>query len=111
MVRLLVISILLAAFSLSDVAAADVLPKGWEQVKSESREDAKVVVKDLDIEISTSRSSIQVSSAHPVQIKVFTILGRLVSEAAIPAGAYRIFIPTHGVYIVKAGTLTCKVAL
>lgn len=111
MVRSLVISLLIAASAASTASAADVLPKGWETVSQEMRAGGKSVVKESDVEISVNGAAIIVSAASPVQIKVFTILGRVVSETNLPAGASRLLLPAHGVYIVKAGQYTCKVAV
>ena len=52
-----------------------------------------------------------ITTNHPVQVKVFTILGRLVSSETAPAGKSQLALPAHGVYIVKVGDLTCKVAV
>ncbi len=85
-------------------------PRGWESVKTE-RTDAKQVAKDSDVEIKTVRGAIIISSNHPVQVKVFTILGQLLSSETLPAGTSQLPIGAHGIYMVKAGDLTCKVAL
>ncbi|MDE5645726.1 MAG: T9SS type A sorting domain-containing protein [Muribaculaceae bacterium] len=85
-------------------------PKGWEPVKTE-KSDAKQVAKDTDLEIKTSSGIIIVNANHPVQIKVFTILGRLVNSETLSAGKSQLQLPAHGVYIVKVGDLTCKVAV
>ncbi len=85
-------------------------PPKWEQAKSEHSE-AKSVVKDADTEIKVAKGLIIVSSSRPVQVKVYTILGQLVSRETIPAGTYQLPIQAHGVYIVKTSELTSKVAL
>lgn len=85
-------------------------PKGWEHVKTE-RADAKAVVRDADIEIKSASCLIIVNTNHSVQIKIFTILGRLVNSDTLPAGRSQLQMPAHGVYIVKVGDLTCKVAV
>lgn len=82
----------------------------WEVVKSE-RADAKAVVREAEIEIKSANGVIIVNTNHSVQIKIFTILGRLVSNETIPAGKMQLQLPAHGVYIVKVGDLTCKVAV
>lgn len=84
--------------------------RGWETVKSE-RSDVKLVMRDNDIEIKSASGVIQVHTRTPVQIKIFTILGRLVSSETLPQGTMQFVVPAHGVYIVKAGDITCKVAV
>lgn len=94
--------------SLSVSAASSV--KGWEQVKTE-RADARTIIKDADIEVRTAPQTIIITSAHQIQVKVYTILGQVVSNETVAAGTSQLNIGSHGVYIVKIGTLTCKVAL
>ena len=82
----------------------------WEPLKTE-RSDAKTVVKETELEIKTASSTIIVTSNHSVQIKIFTILGRMINSENLPAGTNQISLPAHGVYIVKIGNITCKVAI
>lgn len=102
--------ILALAATVACVTPAYAAPKGWEQVRTE-RSDAKQVVHDTELEIKSASGLIIVNTGHPVQIKVFTILGRLVSSETLPAGRSQLQLPAHGVYIVKVGDLTCKVAV
>ncbi len=103
------ILVVLASLCLTTTAYAS--PKGWEPVKSENVSSAKSVMKDTDLEIKAAPGLILISNSSQVQIKVFTILGRLVSNETLPPGNSRLQLPTHGVYIVKVGDLTCKVAV
>lgn len=82
----------------------------WELVRSE-RPDAKTVEKDGDIEIKTAKGTIIISSPKPVSIKIFTILGQLVSQENLPAGISQLNLNSHGIFIVKTSELTCKVAI
>lgn len=82
----------------------------WEPMKTE-RTDAKTVLKESEVEVKTASSIIIVTSSHSVQIKIFTILGRLVSSETLPAGTSSLALPAHGVYLVKIGNTTCKVAV
>lgn len=100
--------ILLLCGAISQPAYA--APKGWEQVKTE-RADAKSIIRDTELEIKAASGIIIVNSNHPVQIKIFTILGRIVNSETLPAGRSQLQLPAHGVYIVKVGDLTCKVAV
>ena len=106
--RILTMLAVLAAITLGTPASA--YAKGWEAVKVE-RADAKTVLRDTEIEIKAANGILIVTASHPAQIKVFTILGRLVNSDTIPAGRSQLTLPAHGVYIVKVGDLTCKVAV
>lgn len=101
---------MLSLLPLQSASAATSTPKGWEAVRYE-RTDAKQVVKEADIEIKSATGTIIVSTNHTIQIKVFTILGRLVNNETLPVGTSQFQLPAHGVYIVKIGDLTCKVAV
>lgn len=102
-------SILALALAVSPICAASGTP-AWEPVKTEIR-DAKSVMKHPDIEILTAPSTIIVNCSRQVDIKIFTILGRVVSSETLPPGVSRLSVGAHGVYIVKVGELTCKIAL
>lgn len=99
----------MACIALAGTAYAS--PGGWEPAKTEQVSTAKSVMKDADLEVKAAPGIILVSTNHQVQIKVFTILGRLVNSETLQPGTSRLQLPTHGVYIVKVGDLTCKVAV
>lgn len=84
--------------------------RSWETVKSE-RVDAKSIVKESEIEIKAAPGLIIINSDHQVKVQVFTILGRLVSSETVAPGSFQLAMPAHGVYIVKVGEMTCKVAV
>lgn len=107
--HILTLSVAFLLFS-GGFAAAAALPKGWEPAKSEYA-SAKSIIKETEFEIKVSPGVILVNANHPVQIKIFTILGRVVNSETLPAGTSRFTLPAHGVYIVKVGDITCKVAV
>lgn len=85
--------------------------KGWETIRTEQAADARVVVKDTEIEIRASRGMIIITTSRPVQVKIYTILGQIVAQDSLQAGTFRLPVNTHGVYLVKIGEITCKVAV
>lgn len=87
----------------------DALSKGWEPVRTDVSA-LNSVARDNDLEIRVSPGHVVVVSSQNVQIKIFTILGQLVSNETVPAGVSRLPL-SHGVYIVKAGDITCKIAV
>lgn len=90
--------------------AAEAFARSWEPVKTE-RTDTRRVAKEADVEIKTAKGAIIVTANRPIQIKVFTILGQLVSSETVQPGTQQLTLAAHGVYIVKTGELTVKVAL
>lgn len=85
--------------------------RGWETVRSERLSEARVVSRTSDLEVRTASGAILVYTSRPVQVKVFSILGQLVSQENLPAGVSQLSLGTHGLFIVKIGDMTCKVAL
>lgn len=63
------------------------------------------------VEIAVSDGAIIVRTPQKVEVRVFTILGQLVSQATLNAGTSELKISSRGIYIVKIGNLTQKVAL
>lgn len=110
MIKQIVISALVATALVCPIGATAATSVTWETVKTEIC-DAKSVVKDTDFEIMTAPSAIIIHANRQINVKVFTILGRLVSSENVAPGTSRLPIGAHGVYIVKVGDLTCKVAV
>ena len=63
------------------------------------------------VEIYGSNGSIFIRTQHRVQVRVFTILGQSVSSVTLNPGTSELRIGTRGIYIVKIGNITQKVAL
>lgn len=101
---------ILVALTFLGVFASEAATRTWEPLKTE-RTDTRLAARQGEVEIRFTRGVITVSTPRPVQIKVFTILGQLVSADTLPAGTSQLTVSSHGVYIVKTPDLTCKVAL
>lgn len=63
------------------------------------------------IAIYSNNRAIIITTNHHVEVRVFTILGQLVSQSELPPGTSMLNINSRGVYIVKIGNITQKVAL
>ena len=86
--------------------------KEWESIRrAEKIADALVVAQTEEVEVMAQKGVIIITTSKPIEIKVFTILGQLVSQEKLPIGTSQLNIGSHGVYIVKVGEITCKVAL
>lgn len=83
---------------------------GWEQVKTE-KVAGQHVASDAEVEIRTAGGTIFVNVNRPTHIKIFTILGSQIADDTLQPGSYQFAVPTHGVFIIKTGQLTCKVAV
>lgn len=91
------------------IAYAENSDEGKEKKETTERIDLKQIEKDVIVK--ALKGEILITVARPVQVKVFNILGQLVRDESIPAGSTRIQMSAHGVYIVKAGEHTSKVAV
>ncbi len=83
--------------------------KGWEPVRSDVSQ-FNSVASDNDLVVRVAPGQVIVSSSQQIHIKVFTILGQQVSNETLPPGVNRLSL-SHGIYIVKVGDLTCKIAV
>lgn len=63
------------------------------------------------IEVYTSNGSLIIRTNEKTQVKVLSILGQTISQATIEAGVYELKINSHGIFIVKIGDFTLRVAL
>lgn len=104
----LMIAMLMAVLTFVSIPAA--LSKGWEPTRT-NKEILKHVASDSELEIRAGGGIIHVTCNRPVNIKIFTILGSRIADDNLSAGSYQFTVPTHGVYLIKAGDITCKVAV
>lgn len=104
------IPLIVAAVIMTAAPDAYAAGRGWEALKAE-RSDARTVARETEIEIKTAPSAIIITVSRAMPVKVYTILGQLISSETLQAGTSQLRIGGHGVYIVKVGNYTCKVAL
>ena len=86
---------------------------GWRETTTEtvSSSNPESRLTNDGIEISSKNGNIIVRLPQKAQVKVFTILGQLVSQAELNAGTSMLKINSRGIYIVKVGNVTQKVAI
>ncbi|MDY3933779.1 MAG: T9SS type A sorting domain-containing protein [Muribaculaceae bacterium] len=63
------------------------------------------------IEIFVFDGVVCVRTPHRIQVRVFTILGQLVSQSYLNPGQSELKIASRGIYIIKIGNITQKVAI
>lgn len=103
---LIILSVIVISLSLIPISGN---AKGWEPVRSDVS-GFNQVARDNDLVVRVAPGQVVVSSSQQIQIKIFTILGQLVSNETLPPGVNKLSL-SHGVYIVKVGDLTCKIAV
>lgn len=86
---------------------------GWRETSTEnvSSNNPESRLTNEGIEIYSKNGNIIVKLPQKAQVKVFTILGQLVSQAELNAGTSMLKINSRGIYIVKVGNVTQKVAI
>ncbi len=100
---------LMMAMASTTVATAKVQ---WRETTTEVQGKSLTDPKVTDgVEIFQRNGTIIIRTQRPVQVRVFTILGQLVSQATLPAGTSELKLNTRGIYMVKVGSITQKVAL
>lgn len=102
--------LVLASISFASQAVAQMQ---WREMSSEmqSSSNAESGINSESIEIYGKDGHIVVKLPQKAQVKVFTILGQLVSQAELNAGTSILKINSRGIYIVKVGNVTQKVAM
>ena len=104
MKRLLAILIVFITLAVSNMASAQL---SWRETNREMPGRSLIDPKVSDgIEMYGSNGVITIKTP-----RVFTILGQSVSQATLNPGTSELRIGTRGIYIVKIGNITQKVAL
>lgn len=84
----------------------------WRETTTEVQGKSLTDPKNTDgVEIFQRNGTIVVRTQRVVQVRVFTILGQLVSQATLQPGTSELRLNTRGIYLVKIGNITQKVAL
>lgn len=103
------VAILLTAAAFT-CGAAD----GWEPTDKTMTAAERAAVERVDNDspdVWVRDGYIYISAQRPVTVKIFSILGQLISQESIPAGTYRLHLASRGIYILKAGALTRRITL
>lgn len=103
------IAVLLLMATASFAAMAGATQRGplWETVAV--REPDRQAQED--IAVSVREGVIYISSETPVTVKVFSILGQLITQKQIPAGTVRLTLGARGIYILKTDNVTKRINL
>lgn len=83
----------------------------WESVTAPTRpaSEQRIGAEGADLEVR--EGSIYVWATKPVTVKVFTILGQLISQESLGQGVHRLNLGAKGIYIVKIGASTRRVTI
>ncbi len=99
--RKLLVTLILAVTAAAGSLAAN--SPQWEEVTAPT----PAVTKDMGQETETEI----VVSDKPVTVKLFSILGQLISQETVKPGLHRIRLASRGIYILRAGTTTRRITI
>lgn len=106
MKKFLVYILLVFMTAASPVALAQ---RHWEELDSaamtidhEAYDTPEITVRDGYIYVTTNKA---------VTVKIFSILGQLISQKQIKPGTSRTRINSRGIYILKVGTVTKRITI
>lgn len=71
----------------------------------------KAVASQPDIEVFSAPNVIMLKVNQNVDVRLFTILGKLISEQELEPGIFQYNLDSHGIYIIKTEESSCKIAI
>lgn len=102
--RFLLCLLIMFAVSVSAIATKP----SWEETQQSVVTER---VEQEQVEIYTRDGYVYINTAQPVTVKIFSILGQLISQENVPAGSFRLRLASRGIYILKAGTITRRITI
>ena len=99
------------------IAAAMMLPATaatvpmWEEVTAPVPAVAQTLDREAETEVIVRDGYIYLWSENPVTVKIFSILGQLITQETVKPGLHRIHLASRGIYILRAGTTTRRITL
>ena len=107
--RLLVILMLVLTLGLENAALADVQ---WRETNREAQGKTWNDPRQSDgIEIYGRNGIITIYTPKRITVRVYTILGQMVSQATLQPGTSELRLGSRGIYLVRIGNITQKVAV
>lgn len=84
----------------------------WEEVNTSSAPNVGLTLEtEQQTEIIVKNGEIYIQTAKPVTVKLFSILGQLISQKELAPGLHKLRFNSKGIYILRAGTQTRRVTL
>ena len=82
----------------------------WKEAKSING-NFKAVSTQPDIEIFSAPNIVMLKVNENVEVRLFTILGKLISAQQLEPGIFVYNMDSHGIYIIKTEKTSCKIAI
>lgn len=107
--RLLAILMMVLMLGLGNAALAEIQ---WRETNREVQGKSLNDPRTSDgIEIYGSKGTITIVTPKRITVRVYTILGQIVSQATLQPGTSELRLGSRGIYLVRIGNITQKVAL
>ncbi len=106
-IRLLSMLVAMTILIATATAAPSSSALRWETVETVA--DGLSTADRFDVAIV--ENYIYVYTPEPTTVKVFTILGQLISQAELKEGVSRMKVSARGIYILKSGSVTRRITL
>lgn len=109
--RRILVGIIMLISALCSIDGAT--PTKWQEFTGKLSQEALLSERTQtdDIDIYSSNGNVIIKLKEKSQVKVFTILGQLVNSAELAPGVWELKINSRGIYIIKIGNHTQKIAL
>ena len=105
----MVILAMILALGLGNAALAEIQ---WHETNREMTGKSLNDPRTSDgIEIYGSNGTITIVTPKRINVRVYTILGQMVSQATLQPGTSELRLGSRGIYLVRIGNLTQKVAI
>ena len=108
--RKILIGLIMLTGMASSLCVAQTHVNQWLETKSISG-NFKAVVSQPDIEVFSAPNNIIIKVNYGVDVRLFTILGKLISVQHLEPGIFQYHLDSHGIYIIKTGETSCKIAI
>lgn len=92
------------------VGIAQTTEHQWQEAKVING-NFKAISNQPDIEVFSAPHVIMIKVNHDIDVRIFTILGKLVSQQHLTPGIYEYKMDSHGIYIIKTEESSCKIAI
>ena len=83
----------------------------WEEVTTSVPAVEQTLDRETETEIVVRDGYIYLWSDKPVTVKLFSILGQLITQENLKPGLHRSRLSSRGIYILRAGTTTRRITL
>lgn len=111
MKKLALLLALVACVWCADSVSAQTRVPVWEvvQVEEEGTDSSTAAPDALEADVRDGKVFIRVQ--HPVEVRVYSILGQLVTKRKVVAGTTALTLGSRGIYILKTDTVTRRINL